>query len=115
MNILNLFRRPRFLKNLSPQDLALRMEDFSKPIIVDVRTAFEFKSGHIAGAMNFPLGSELQAAQKIAPNTPVILICKTGHRSQAAAHTLLKNAFTDLSQLDGGMDRWRKENYPVEK
>lgn len=115
MNILNLFRRPRFLKNLLPQDLLYRVEKYPKPVIVDVRTAFEFKSGHIAGAIHFPLGSESKATKKIASTTPIILICKTGHRSHAAAHTLQKNGFTDLYQLEGGMDRWRKEKLPVEK
>ncbi|MBB5178830.1 rhodanese-related sulfurtransferase [Planomicrobium koreense] len=115
MNLLNLFRQPRFLKNLSPQELLYRMEKYPKPVIVDVRTAIEFKKGHIKGARHFPLGSESKAAQKIIPITPVILICKTGHRSQAAAHTLQQNGFTDHYQLEGGMDRWRKEKLPVEK
>lgn len=115
MNLLNLFRRPSSLKNLSPQEVATLTEHFPKPVIVDVRSVLEYKAGHIKGAMHFPLGNELKAVQDIVPTTPVILICKTGHRSQAAAHTLLKNDFTNLYHLDGGMDRWRKENLPVVK
>ncbi len=115
MNLLNLFRRPSSLKNLSPQEVATQLAHSPKPVIVDVRSALEYKAGHIEGAMHYPLGNELKAVQNIPPSTPVILICKTGHRSQAAAHTLLKNDFTNLYHLEGGMGRWRKENLPVVK
>lgn len=115
MKLLDLFRRPSALNNLSPQEVAVQSEQSPKPVIIDVRTSLEFNSGHIVGALSFPLGSELTGVQGLDRTTPIILICKTGHRSQAAAQTLLNNGFTHLYHLDGGMNRWRREKFPVVK
>lgn len=115
VKLLNLFRRPSALNNLSPQEVAVQSEQSPKPVIIDVRTSLEFNSGHIVGALSFPLGSELTGVQELDRTTPIILICKTGHRSQAAAQTLLNNGFTHLYHLDGGMNRWRREKLPVVK
>ncbi len=115
MNILNLFRRPSALKALAPKEVAIHIEQSPKPVIVDVRSSLEYSSGHIAGAEHYALGNEANVIREVDKSSPVILICKTGHRSQAAAHTLLKNGFTDLYHLEGGMNRWRKEGFPEVK
>ncbi|KIY21753.1 rhodanese-like domain-containing protein [Mesobacillus subterraneus] len=114
MNLFNLFRHPKPLENLSPQDISEKWNESPKPVILDVRTQMEYQSGHIEGAKSFPWGQEKEVASQYSADTPLILICKTGHRSQAAANTLLKLGFKKLSHLEGGMDRWKKEGFPTE-
>lgn len=69
-------------------------------IIVDVRTAGEYKSGHIAGSVNIPLDllqtkvTELQQAGK-----PVITVCRSGNRS-AIARRILQSA--GINTYNGG-------------
>lgn len=115
MNFINLFRHPQSLHNLSPHDITAQLIEKPAPIILDVRTAMEYHSGHIKGAKSFPWGQEASVANQFTPETPLVLICKTGHRSQAAADTLLKLGFRNLSHLQGGMDRWKREGYPTSK
>lgn len=115
MNLLNLFRRPIGLKDMDPDQLERRMASSPQPVLIDVRTEYEYKSGHIGGAQPHPFGKESQLIQKLDKTTPLILLCKTGHRSQAAAQVFLENGFQDISHLAGGMDRWKKEKRPVQK
>lgn len=61
-------------------------------IIVDVRSAGEYKAGHIPGSKNFPLDnirSKVAELKKI--NKPVITVCRSGARS-GMAKSILKSA-----------------------
>ncbi|QQE77709.1 rhodanese-like domain-containing protein [Alicyclobacillus sp. SO9] len=113
MNVFNLFRHPAGLKDLNPDEVESLLRQNRMPLIFDVRTRGEFRSGHIAGAKNYPLGNERSIITAHDGDTGIILICKTGHRSQAAAIELFKAGFTSVSHLKGGMNAWLREGKPV--
>jgi rhodanese-related sulfurtransferase len=115
LKLLNLFRKPAGLKDVEPEQLQQIVSAARTPVVIDVRTAMEYKAGHIHSALPYPLGKEILAAQDLKPETPIVLVCKTGHRSQAAAHTFAQLGFRDISHLAGGMDRWKKKKLPLEK
>jgi len=61
-------------------------------IIADVRTAVEYKTGHIPGSKNFPLDnirSKISELKKL--NKPVITVCRSGVRS-GMAKSILRSA-----------------------
>lgn len=58
--------------------------------IIDVRSAEEFKSGHVSGAKNIPLQTLAKNLHKINKGKPVITCCASGMRS-ASANSLLKS------------------------
>ena len=61
-------------------------------IIADVRTASEYKAGHIPGSKNFPLDSiQTKIAELKKLNKPVITVCRSGTRS-GMAKGILKSA-----------------------
>ena len=69
-------------------------------IIIDVRAPFEYKMGHIKGAINLPpaklmggLPKELEATPK---DTEIILYCLSGARSGASIQLLQQYGFTNL-------------------
>lgn len=115
MNVFDLFRHPNGLKDLSPTELMEELHQNPGTVILDVRTLMEYKTGHIAGAKSYPLGKESTIAKDYPRDTPLVLICKSGHRSQAAANTLMKLGFRQLSHLQGGMDRWKREALPTKQ
>lgn len=60
--------------------------------IIDVRTAAEFKSGHIQGAVNIPLNQVRHKVQELKKkNQVVITYCRSGSRSAIAARILKKS------------------------
>ncbi|MHB1512223.1 MAG: rhodanese-like domain-containing protein [Acidiferrobacter sp.] len=84
-------------------------------VIVDVREPQEFTSGHIARAINIPLGQMAARSQELKKykEKPVILCCASGARSARAAALLRKEGFTDVRNLAGGMSAWRGANLPT--
>ena len=57
------FNQPDELKNLSPEEVYKMIDEYK---IIDVRTKFEYKRGHIKNAVNYKLGSERNIVETIA-------------------------------------------------
>lgn len=84
--------------------------------LVDVRTRPEHARGHITGARPAPIHTFRAAwpALNLDPGRPVILICRTAHRSIPATRLLQARGF-DARQLTGGMNAWEAQGLPTEK
>lgn len=90
-----------YLKKLfSPERINVRQLLDDGAIVIDVRSAGEFASGHYPGARNIPLDTigsraeELKRARK-----PLITVCRSGARS-ASAKAILEKA--GLEVYNGG-------------
>jgi rhodanese-related sulfurtransferase len=71
--------------------------------LIDVRSASEFATAHVPGAINIPLEQiELRTAD-LRSDVPVVLICQAGTRARMAAD-LLAGSAKNLMVLDGGTD-----------
>lgn len=77
------------------------------PVIVDVRTAREFRDGHIAGALHVPLGDLHAHARQIPPDRTVAVICEAGYRSSLASSVLARAGVQGIVNVTGGMSAWR--------
>lgn len=110
---MDLFRRPSDLKDLTPQDVQKRATRHA--VLIDVRTPREFAGGHIVGAHAHPLGSEREVAARYPKDAEIILVCQSGHRSAAAAASLIRAGFVNVAHLKGGMAAWHREGKPVER
>jgi rhodanese-related sulfurtransferase len=74
--------------------------------LVDVRTPGEFAAGHLPGAINIPLQQLDDRLAELEPkDSPVVLYCRSGHRSGSAARTLKSSGFGMVYNL-GSMSRW---------
>jgi len=78
-----------------------------KTLLVDVRTAAEYKLFHIPGAVHMP---ELLANPQPLPgdgaDKTVVLVCMTGHRSPVAAKLLQRHTQGRVVNLTWGMLGW---------
>lgn len=71
--------------------------------LIDVREPFEVAAGTLPGAINIPLGELPARMSELDPNRRVVLLCRSGGRSTAAAQALTAAGFTDVVNLSGGM------------
>jgi len=81
----------------------------SKPLrVYDVRTMDEWQKARIAGAIlvNDGVRDEIAALPK---DTPLYFHCHHGGRSQAAAEHWLKQGFTTVYNVEGGIDAWSQQ------
>jgi len=81
--------------------------------ILDVREPYEWKAGRIEGAIHIPLARVMAAGERgvLDPSRPVVVICRSGNRSELAATMLQARGF-DASNLEGGMEEWAREGLP---
>jgi rhodanese-related sulfurtransferase len=88
-----------------------------KTLVVDVRTADEFKDGHIKGAKNIDIMASDFEAQltKLDKTQPTLVHCQAGGRSMRALKVFEKLGFTHLIHLDEGFGGWEAAGKPVEK
>ena len=106
--------RPRAggYRDLTPQEVRA----LAGARLVDVRDPDELRSrdlGRIQGVVNLPMGSATQSMAGDNPNTPVVLVCRSGRRSAWVARELAERGFTQVYNLAGGMIAWNEAGLPV--
>jgi rhodanese-related sulfurtransferase len=86
-------------------------------VVLDVRDATEYASGHVISSRNIPLGElDARAAElEKYKAKPVIVICDTGNRSGKAAAALRRLGVKEVFNLSGGIGAWRQSGLPLEK
>ena len=86
-------------------------------LVVDLSAIADFEKGHIAGSRNvipsqFDPEGKLLAGRK---QSPVVLVCRTGMASAAAARRLSKAGFEQVDRLEGGIAAWQAAGLPLVK
>ncbi|MCG3136045.1 MAG: putative adenylyltransferase/sulfurtransferase MoeZ [Planctomycetes bacterium] len=92
-------------------ELAILLASGAPPVVVDVREAWEFHAGAIAGSVNVPLGEISGAAPGFA-GRDVVVVCRNGLRAARAAELLAENGIAGARNLEGGLLAWREEAAP---
>ena len=79
-------------------------------ILVDVRTAEEYESGHIQDAVNFDFYSESfqNDILSLDNSESIVLYCRTQNRSTKTANFLKENGYKEITVLAGGITSWVK-------
>lgn len=94
------------VKLISPKDAKELLAKDKSVILVDVRTAAEYKEGHIANSILVPsetIGQE--AATKLSDKASTIIVyCRSGRRSALAAQELISLGYTNVFDLGGIID-----------
>jgi rhodanese-related sulfurtransferase len=92
------------------------VEEMGDAFILDVRTSEEWEDdGHLEGAF-LVQHDEIELELDNLPtdkDTTILLYCRSGNRSQVAAKALVTLGFTDIIELESGINGWMDAGYPV--
>lgn len=85
---------------------AVQLKDF---LLIDVRTPEEYQEETIPSAININVENDSfrSEVEKIDKNTPLIIFCKSGGRSETAAEILNNLGFTNVKEIEGGFEAWK--------
>ena len=101
---------------ISHEELAERVEQGTAPLILDVRSAQEYRAGHIPGALNIPHDElpERLSELEISESGEIVVHCQSGRRATASEKLLAAAGFTQVRDLEGHMQGWRAAGLPTE-
>jgi rhodanese-related sulfurtransferase len=102
---------------ITPDQLLARMESGSPPLLLDVRSAGEYGSGHVPGAINIPHAQLPARLPELAgaKGREVVVYCERGGRASTAEQTLRDAGFTQVIHLEGDMSGWRRNDLPTQR
>ncbi len=101
------------VKDIEPKELQDLLQSDARPVVVDVREPWEYKQGHVPGAILMPLGQLASLVGTLDTEKPVAVICASGSRSQSAAALLGQKGFKTIYNVVGGTGAWRYDNLPL--
>ncbi len=86
------------------------------PFIVDVREAAEIETnGYIAGSINIPIRDLLKNLDKLpGKDEKIVITCASGHRGSLGVMALRLLGYTDVVNINGGINAWVKAEFPLE-
>lgn len=96
-----MFKLFQKIPSISTNELMDKLEQ--SITLIDVRTPEEYRRGHIAKAVNYPLNKIDRYKGK---ENELYVICQSGMRSKQAAKVLKQKGYT-VTNVQGGMNRWQ--------
>jgi hydroxyacylglutathione hydrolase len=102
---------------MQPRELAKNIRSGHPPCVLDVRSGFEFDSGHIPEAVHAPFLKILlrRVALPAEKQSLIVLTCEHGPRACLARTLLGLLGYRNLQLLDGHMAGWRRAGLPLER
>lgn len=94
------------IRHLSPE----RVESLARSgqaLIVDVREASEYRSGHLPRSKHISLGQLVHRLREVPRDKTVVVVCRSGSRSARAAELLAEAGYKNVYNLSGGMQNWK--------
>ena len=96
---------------------ATRLMNQANSLVLDIRDAKDFASGHLPRARHIPLADLPKRMGEIGKfkDKPVIVTDRSGARSGSACRYLRREGFANAFTLKGGIAAWQQASLPVEK
>lgn len=103
------------MKEIHAADLAQWLADPARPrpLLLDVREPWEAQICQIAGSELIPMRAVPDELHRIETDRPIVCICHHGRRSAHVAMYLMRQGYSDVYNLAGGVDGWARQVDPA--
>jgi rhodanese-related sulfurtransferase len=82
--------------------------------VLDVRTQEEWNEFHAPNTTLIPLDQLASRLNEVPRDRQVVVVCRSGNRSQQGRDILFNAGFEQVTSMTGGLTEWRASGYPVE-
>jgi rhodanese-related sulfurtransferase len=83
--------------------------------LLDVRTQEEWNDFHAPNTTLIPLDQLPSRLNELPRDKEIVVVCRSGNRSQQGRDILLNAGFQQVTSMQGGLNEWRASGYPVEQ
>jgi len=94
------------IKNVSPSEANKMIAEDSEAVLVDVREKWEYDIANIKNSVLIPLSRLKDGTQNLSKEGTKIVMCHHGSRSLLAAAYMVQQGFSNVLNLQGGIDAW---------
>jgi rhodanese-related sulfurtransferase len=81
--------------------------------ILDVRQPEEWNEFHIPDATLIPLGELASRVDELPRDQEIVVVWRSGNRSQQGRDILLEAGFTQVTSMAGGVTQWKAASHPT--
>ena len=108
---------PEIVSRIDVDQAAQRLEvpEAERPLVLDVREAYEHDAVRVPGSLLVPLSEFAQRIADVPADRPLLVMCAAGRRSLVAADFLQRAGHRDVASVDGGIVAWERAGHPVER
>lgn len=85
----------------------------SGAFILDVRQPEEWNEFHVPGSTLIPLGELASRVDELPQDQEIVVVCRSGNRSEQGRDILLDAGFSRVTSMTGGLTEWRAAGYPT--
>ncbi|MCW5879257.1 MAG: molybdopterin-synthase adenylyltransferase MoeB [Anaerolineales bacterium] len=97
---------------ITPQELAAQIQQGHSPRLIDVREPHELHISQLPNAELIPLGELPGRLPQLDPSVEMVILCRSGSRSERAVEFLRAAGFTKVKNLVGGINAWAQQVDP---
>ena len=94
------------VREISVAELKARRDRGEKPLVIDVREAWELQLASIPDVVHVPMNQVPARIAEFSKDAETIVMCHAGGRSMRVAQFLAGQGFTNVANLSGGIAAW---------
>ena len=97
--------------------VAVQLINYQEALVLDVRDDSEYAAGHLPNSKHVPsekIEERWTELEKF-KDKPIVMIYQGGIRSNRPSLVLKKNGFSQVFNLMGGIDAWKRASLPIVK
>lgn len=98
--------------DITPSEVNEKLTRGEDVVLIDVREPYEWDAGHVEQATHIRLSEIPNRLGDIPKDRDVVMICRSGARSENARQFLSRSGYTRVKNMIGGMQRWSREVDP---
>jgi rhodanese-related sulfurtransferase len=82
--------------------------------VLDVRTVEEWNEFRAPNSTLIPLDQLASRLNEVPRDRQIVVVCRSGNRSQQGREILLNAGFEQVTSMTGGLNDWRASGFPIE-
>ncbi len=102
----------RNYREISVKELHQKLQNGSRPVLLDVREDFELEISKLPHAIHIPVDQLPSRLEDLEPESEIVVFCRVGSRSAQICEFLTNHNFKNVVNLAGGINAWAREIDP---